>query len=450
MNSFSKKRVKGAKSVTDHRSEFEIDLDRLLFSTPVRRLADKTQVFPLEKNDSVRNRLTHSMEVSNLARSIGNALVGNSSVFSEIDFPMRTIPPILATVGLMHDIGNPPFGHQGENAIRDWVNSNKVLHSIEHIDDFKNFEGNAQTFRLVTKLQLLDDHTGLDLTFCTLAASVKYPVFSSGIDKTKPFRKKFNFFESERGRAEEVMKEVGQKLGERHPLIFIVEACDDIAYSVFDVEDGVKKGIISYHDVISYLSNKSNNDTVINRLLDKCNSKYVKDLEEGLSPNELNDVSMQRFRAYAISEMVNSTVSEYEKSFSSIKNYRYFKDLLNESESAELVKLLKELASLHLFCHKSVLELELTGYNVIKYLMNCFWQSVSGRIKDPKGFEKTPFQNYCYSLISENYKRQLSRRKEGSDLSDEYIELQLAVDMVAGMTDSFAIDLYEQLKRYNA
>jgi dGTPase len=154
--------------VSDVRTEIERDFDRLLFSTPVRRLADKTQVFPLEKHDSVRTRLTHSHEVANLARSIGTNLVTTTSLGQVTEHADRDIPSLLAAVGLAHDLGNPPFGHQGETAIRRWIKMRVHTDNSEawanlcggEKDDFLRFEGNAQTFRLVSKLQNLSDRRG--------------------------------------------------------------------------------------------------------------------------------------------------------------------------------------------------------------------------------------------------------------------------------------------------
>lgn len=164
--------------VAETRTEIERDYDRILFSTPVRRLADKTQVFPLDKNDSVRTRLTHSHEVSNLARSIGTSLVFNAKLGEGHATALRDIPALLAAIGLAHDLGNPPFGHQGEAAIQSWfkdrqkevLNDERRPLSKQQQQDFLKFEGNAQAFRLVTSLQLLNDNFGLDLTYATLSA----------------------------------------------------------------------------------------------------------------------------------------------------------------------------------------------------------------------------------------------------------------------------------------
>lgn len=266
----------------EYRTELERDHDRILFSTPVRRLADKTQVFPLDKNDSVRNRLTHSHEVSNLARSIG--VTFSTSIRPEITNGVRNIPSVLGAVGLVHDLGNPPFGHQGEAAIRKWFSSREKYfektfgdNKKKLLKDFLNFEGNAQTFRLVTRLQLINDGFGLDLTRATLAAMMKYPTSSYELDKKFCAKKKHGFFESDRKVAEDVLHSVGLSIGRRHPLAYIMEACDDIAYATIDVEDCVKKGLASFNDVVVYLENNCSDDELVKKLssIQKKNLKNI-------------------------------------------------------------------------------------------------------------------------------------------------------------------------------
>jgi dGTPase len=175
------------------RTEHERDYDRILFSAPVRRLADKTQVFPLDEDDSVHTRLTHSHEVSNLARSIGVNLAFNDRVFPSEVVPQRNVPAMLAAAGLAHDLGNPPFGHQGETSIQDWFEQNRERVFPERCgladvmqQDFLRFEGNAQTLRLLTRLQILNDDYGLNVTYGTLAALMKYTVGSSAARKDEP------------------------------------------------------------------------------------------------------------------------------------------------------------------------------------------------------------------------------------------------------------------------
>jgi dGTPase len=264
------------------RTETERDFDRVLFATPTRRLGDKTQVFPLEKNESVRTRLTHSHEVSALARSIGTHLahnaIGDAIVKNACDSLgaehaikiRRAIPSMLAAVGLAHDLGNPPFGHQGEEAIRAWIERNKQrlfeptkknaaeinsdLRRLtdQHKSDFLLFEGNAQTLRTVSRLQVVKDDRGLNLTMGTLAALMKYTVGSTNLGGKKgpTACKKVGFFASEQPLVRLIQKDTGLDDGLRHPLTYIMEACDDIAYSVVDAEDAVKKQIVSFSDLM--------------------------------------------------------------------------------------------------------------------------------------------------------------------------------------------------------
>ncbi|MDK1386577.1 dNTP triphosphohydrolase [Sinorhizobium sp. 8-89] len=203
------------------RSEFQHDHDRLLFSTPVRRLSDKTQVWPMDENDGVRTRLTHSHEVANLARSIGSNVASRSKVSFGADLH-DTVQPILSAIGLAHDLGNPPFGHQGEAAIGGWFKKRKWIFSqhseggdplptaIEQRlhDEFIRFDGNPQTFRLITRLQTHRDYVGLDLTAASLAAAMKYVVAAGSTADEHPVFKKYGYFESGARR-----REVGKKAG---------------------------------------------------------------------------------------------------------------------------------------------------------------------------------------------------------------------------------------------
>lgn len=456
-------------SNVEHRTEIERDYDRILFSTPVRRLADKTQVFPLERNDSVRNRLTHSHEVSNLARSIGTTLVYKGNFFPGENNNTRNIPALLAAVGLVHDLGNPPFGHQGEAAIQAWFKNNteKVLplSEVQNTDqdqknkrlfkDFLKFEGNAQTFRLVTRLQLLNDNYGLDLTYATLAAMLKYPIGSDCINKSHVASKKHGFFESERAIAEEVLQKTGISEKCRHPVTYIMEACDDIAYVVLDIEDAVKKGLASFSDLIAYLKHHSNGDKVINSLIEISNIKHESYRKASLSPSELNDVSMQRFRVSAIHALVVAATDAFVQHRDSFMDGSQSQSLLELSSGKELRKHLGKFAKEHAFQHRSVLEVELKGYNTITQLMDLLWRAINdtdpspNNDQDPKLQPSHPFDRYVYTRISENYKRVYNEpAPEVTKLPLWYRKCLLLTDMISGMTDTYAIDLLEEIKNY--
>jgi dGTPase len=292
------------------RTQFERDYDRILFAAPTRRLADKTQVFPMEESDYVRTRLTHSHEVSNLARSIGVRLAfEHPEVFGSDHERLevkRNVPALLAAVGLAHDLGNPPFGHQGEKAIRQWFGDIKDS-SVD--PDFAEFDGNAQTFRLLTRLQIINDQFGLNLTIGTLAALVKYPsIYGSN---AKGGFKKYGIFQSERQIIEEVWEHSGLEAGMRHPLAYVMEACDDIAYSVIDAEDTVKKGYASFYDLLDFLGSYAAGDGVVAAVITTSREYNEEFRKEDLSSRELNDVSMQMFRVSAIAQMVPAASDEF-------------------------------------------------------------------------------------------------------------------------------------------
>lgn len=440
---------------SETRTEIERDYDRILFSTPVRRLADKTQVFPLDPNDSVRTRLTHSHEVSNLARSMGTTLAFVEKIANGTSDAERNIPALLAAIGLAHDLGNPPFGHQGESAIQSWFRDNEVsvlseLKDNQQKQDFLKFEGNAQGFRLVTRLQLLNDNYGLDLTYATLAAMMKYPTSSDRCDKSKAATKKHGFFFSEQQIAEDVLRKTGLSVERRHPLAYVMEACDDIAYVVMDTEDTVKKGLASFSDVIAFLKHHSKGDKIVERVVEDSVKKHddYRESAPNLSPSELNDVSMQRFRVYAIKEMVTAAITAFISDKENFENGTETADLMKKSKGEKLRESLSKFGLTHGYTHKSVLKVEMQGYNVIRGLMDIFWAAIIDRKDndDLASRRNHPFTKLVYSRISENYRRIFEDPSEDvKELPIRYRECLLLTDMISGMTDSFAINLFSEL-----
>lgn len=419
------------------RTEFERDYDRILFATPTRRLADKTQVYPMEENDSIRTRLTHSHEVSNLARSIGVRLAFEHAekVFGK-DHEMfqvkRNVPALLAAVGLAHDLGNPPFGHQGEIAIQQWF---EVKNATQTIDvDFREFDGNAQTFRLLTRLQVLNDQFGLNLTVGTLAALIKYPSVYGAPDKGG--FKKFGIFKSEEAIIRQVWEQTGLRPGVRHPLAYVMESCDDIAYSVIDAEDTVKKGYASFYDLMDYLSSFDEKDEIIKRVVETARNKNAEFRKEQLSSRELNDISMQMFRVKAIAEMVSAAtdtfVSNVDKMMDGTLPAGF--ELIKNSRCSQLCKAAKSFDFRHGFQHREVLKLELQGNNYIKNMLGMLWGAIS-RGDD----QNSPFERFVYGEISENYRRVY-------DATDKsvYAKCQLACDAMSGMTESYLIKKHDE------
>jgi dGTPase len=419
------------------RTEFERDYDRILFSTPTRRMADKTQVFPMEVHDSVRTRLTHSHEVSNLARSIGVRLAFEHAerTFGKKHEQLkvsRNVPSLLAAAGLAHDLGNPPFGHQGEVAMQQWFAEQNESFSV----DFREFDGNAQTFRLLTRLQVLKDRFGLNLTLGTLATLLKYPsVYGSS---TKGGYKKFGVFRSEADIAAEVWRNTGLREGIRHPLAYIVEACDDIAYSIIDAEDTVKKGYASFYDLMDFLHSADPVDEVIVEVIKKSQEQNAEFKSCRLSSRELNDVSMQMFRVKAIAEMVNAATEAF------VGNIDRFMDgtiapgfeLIKESRCAKLCSAAKQFDFQHGFQHRDVLRLELQGNNYIKSIMDMLWKAIKCN-----GDAEHPFERFVFGEISENYRRVYQDTDRGSDA-----QCQLLCDAVSGMTETYLIKKHDEFR----
>ena len=256
------------------RSDFQRDFDRIVFCSAFRRLQDKTQVFPLPESDFVHTRLTHSLEVSCVGRSLGN-FVGEKilqrrkklrSLFTQFHFG-----EIVAAACLAHDIGNPPFGHSGEDAIAEYFKSGngiqyKNILNKKQWSDISKFEGNAQGFRLVTKLQNQYNKGGLRLTYAVLGALTKYPkesFTSSAAERvSNNIYSKFGFFQSEKNLFKEVAQAVQLETKvsstnnlwwNRHPLAFLVEAADDICYRIMDLEDGFRLGLLSFAETENFL-----------------------------------------------------------------------------------------------------------------------------------------------------------------------------------------------------
>lgn len=439
------------------REEIERDYDRILFAAPTRRLADKTQVFPMEENDSIRTRLTHSHEVSNLARSIGIRLSfqHEKEVFGgDYSGPnvQRTVPALLAAAGLAHDLGNPPFGHQGEESMQQWFASHaqpaasagsKKCEIDNGVDkqssapspiesDFLNFDGNAQTFRLLTRLQVVNDDCGLNLTAATLATLLKYPV----IYGTDPLGyKKAGIFKSEAAIVREVWASVGLGPGVRHPLTFVMEACDDIAYSIIDAEDIVKKGYASFFDLMDFIDGETQcaTSSEIIALARRKNKEFQK---EQLSSKELNDISMQIFRALAISRMIEAVTRAFIDNLPKIMSGDPLPDLelIKASDCGMFCKAVKKFDRRHGFQHRDVLEIELRGNNYIQSMMAMLWRAVQSGMDS-----SSPFDRFVYGSISENYRRVFEQSSR-----NDYDKRQLVCDALSGMTESYLIKRHDQ------
>lgn len=447
------------------RSYFQQDYDRLLFSTPVRRLADKTQVWPMDENDGVRTRLTHSHEVANLARSIGTRIAHASATDIFGADLHHVVQPILSSIGLAHDLGNPPFGHQGEAAIGNWfkvregwifdsfgpeaegaekLNTEKVAKALR--TEFLKFDGNPQGFRLVTRLQTHVDRVGLDLTAGTLAALLKYPVGARNLDESHASNKKVGYFESERDIVEDVRAKAGLSEGQRHPLTWIMEACDDIAYSILDVDDVMKKKIISPDDVLTILmhdSRSSGSQAVV-----EAGIRFKKVHDGGRDADVARDIKIGYLRAFLIEELIQGASAAFLDASDAIFAFTHEKPLM---DAIPLCEALKSVARKHAFSNPAVLKMEAIGASALDGLMSFFWRAISERkdFQDISSRRTSAVAKYGWSLVSPNYIEEACRPK--CDTNDSaavrYRELRLLTDMVSGMTDSFALKLWAQVRQ---
>jgi dGTPase len=415
------------------RTDFARDYDRIIFAPAFRRLQDKTQVFPLAKSDYVRTRLTHSLEVASVGRSLGmlaaEAIVQVQPELQNVVVP-HDLGTIVATACLAHDIGNPPFGHAGESAIQEWFESSGALSDINGAErmDLLKFEGNAQGFRTLCTLQQAPQRGGLQLTCAVLGAFTKYPRASlvSKAQEKGISGKKFGFMQSEAALFDELANELGllRKAGSgaawhRHPLAFLVEAADDICYHVMDVEDGFKTGHLSYDE--------------------------IEDLHRPWLPKErmerghrIDDRGrrVEYFRAVTIDVMVRGAVQAFADNYDGLMNGNFDQELTASIPLAAEFKAFKEAAKRKVYTARPVVEIEACGFEVIGGLLASFVGAINVKAKNlPKGKAKA---RTLLNLLPSS----------SADVSQlpAYERTLVATDYVSGMTDSFAVELYQRIR----
>ena len=445
----NKCRLRPTTSRDNHRSEFERDFDRAVYSTPLRRLQDKAQVFPLEPHDAVRTRLTHSLEVSSVARGLAARniqwMLQKGKICPGMD---RSIEAIAATCGLIHDLGNPPFGHAGEEAIRAWFQRperrqqlRELLTNEQQVQDFMKFEGNAQSLRLVTKLQILADYNGLNLTFGTLSALCKYLASSDRAKKDAPDNalQKPGYFASEADIVEKIRCATGTG-DARHPICFLVEAADDIAYLAADVEDAVKKKLLSWQEVECRLRD-GNSESVQAAFASYCKILNTDQPETILD----DDMRASAFRTAAIYEMVKAASEVFRERYDEIMEGIFPGTLLWNSAASELAKRLQKIAIEKIYPARSTLALELMGRHVVGDLMDVFWEGAETIPLDCAP-DTSGFAGKSAALFSSNYVQVFQHSVNTKrTLPVEYHRFQLMTDYVCGMTDSFAKRLHADL-----
>lgn len=424
----------------DARNDFESDFGRIIFSSAMRRMHDKTQVFPLTSDDNIHSRLTHSMEVMAIGHSLG-IRISEKKKFQDLVGKVKTdlyreIPVLLKNACLVHDIGNPPFGHFGETVIQNYFKgffkSDNALNLTQlEQEDFTYFDGNAQGFRVLTKLQILNDKYGLNLTYATLASYTKYPN-SDAIDKTKLHRKKRGVFQTEKDRLNQIGHECGLKIYDeivRHPLCYLMEAADSICYLVMDIEDGFNKDWFDF-------------DYVVKKLSDIDGIKEATEKIKGKLTGYGDQVTlMVNFRIYLIQELVKHAVDKFLDNLDNLMEGKYQKELIFDDQRG-LAKRLQEFCKDEIFPKRDITSLELTGHSVLTGLLDYYINFVFHKDKQ--------YPRRAQSLMSESVLRAAfieNGLPENSSISqlNNYYKLRVIVDFISGMTDQYALNHYQKL-----
>lgn len=410
------------------RTEFQRDYDRLIFSAPFRRLQNKTQVFPLPGNIFVHNRLTHSLEVSCVGRSLGNNIAHGIKSNYDKSQPWYKLfyecGNIVAAACLAHDLGNPPFGHSGEKAISSFFTEGKGMHlqqsmSKEEWDDLIHFEGNANAFRLLTHKFNGRRDGGFALTYSTLASIVKYPYASSLATKNK-----FGFFTSETNDFERIANELGLIRYDkpypsyaRHPLVFLVEAADDICYQIMDIEDSHKLKILTTEETRGLLMAYFEESRQIR--LEKA-LKYIDDTNEQIS----------YLRACVIGHLVDECSRVFIENEDSILRGEFREPLIRHIDpiAYNAYSACSAIAYQKIYASSDVLDIEVAGYQIIATLLSKLTDAVLN-----------PHKEYSKLLLN----RVPSQYETNAPTT--YGKIQAVLDYISGMTDVYALDLYRKI-----
>lgn len=414
----------------DDRSEFQRDYDRLIFSAPFRRLQNKTQVFPLPGSVFVHNRLTHSLEVSCVGRSLGND-VANQLLKKHpelIESHILEIGSIVSAACLAHDLGNPPFGHSGEKAISTYFSEGEGLPlknqlSLMEWNDLIHFEGNANAFRLLTHQFEGRRKGGFVMTYSTLASIVKYP-FSSQLAGKKS---KFGFFLSEEADYQKIAEELGITLlsapGEplryaRHPLVYLVEAADDICYQMMDIEDAHK---------LKLLTHKETKDLYM-LFFDEKRKKRIEEI--CLIVTDINE-QIAYLRSSVIGALIKECTQVFIDNEEKILEGKFEGALIKHINSPlkEAYESCSKIAFQKIYCSGDVLDIELAGFRVISTLIDLMINAV-----------RSPEKAYSQLLIN---------RISGQynvNAPTLYEKIQAVLDYISGMTDIYALDVYRKIK----
>lgn len=422
------------------RTDFQRDFDRIIFSSAFRRLQNKTQVFPLPGSVFVHNRLTHSLEVSSVGRSLGSVIgefiygqFKNDLNEESKNFYLHNLSNVIAAGCLCHDVGNPAFGHSGEDAIASYFDRNETALKSKFNEkewaDLVNFEGNANAMRVLAQQQQGKDAGGVQLTLSTLASIAKYPCEAIAKKNGVVHRKKFGFFQNEKDIFLEIAKRTSMLqeneepyIFKRHPFVWLVEAADDICYNIIDMEDAHRLGIVSTADCKNLFFE-----------LVKSETDDIKRVEQKLDSISNENEQISYLRAKVINALINKSIELYKNNFNTILEGNLDKGLLDIYKSEN--KTLQDIESFSIekiYNHKAVVEIENAGYNVMYELLDHFIPSILKSTDERKSYDKKALKLLPKQFFYE----------DGTD----YQKVLGVIDFVSGMTDNFATDLYRKIK----
>lgn len=463
----------------DTRNPFESDFGRVVFCPAIRRMHDKTQVIPLTSGDTILTRLTHSMQVMSVAESLAHYYTRDerfrAKYKEKADLYDASISAILRTAALIHDIGNPPFGHFGEitiqNYFKKYLEDHHIIKEREALD-FTQFDGNALGLRIVSKLQYTGTLDGLNLTYPTLAAYIKYPNKYQAEKKGYVGKHKHGVFLTEEALFDDIVKHCNLKVNEkkvkRHPLAFLVEAADSICYSTMDMEDGYNIQWYSFEDMV-----KSINYFIVEGAKEKGELEALREFSTEPENPELFSIEkllnfkrkwkdgtqkdkrrlIVDFRVALINYLTNFTINQFIDKLEAIDKGEYSNELLKEDPFGVFDALSK--FSLHkIISRRDIQELELTGNSVINGLLNIlmsytFSEDGKFRSKIKAVISKSRVEATLHENMHSEKSFMIFKEKDFWDFDVEalnnYSKLRLIVDFVASMTDKYSVELYQKL-----
>ena len=450
--------------------EFYSDKSRIIYSSSFRRLQQKAQVFSLEPNASVRTRLTHSLEVSDLGRTLANKIAYKLHENKKLSY--RNILPLVAIVEnacLLHDIGNPPFGHFGEAAIKEWAKNilEYIPKNLEHIPknlkknkndelleelitDFKEFDGNPQGLRIITKLHPDFDQHSLNLTYSTLLSMIKYPrtPITNGTDEGK--FKKAGYFHTEKNIVEEMYEKLELNLGRRYPFVYIMEAADDIAYCMSDIADGIEKGIITEEEFINEFK-----------------KEWEKKKENGQLPENLLNSNSQVFMKDISIPWSRSAIEEAANRFIELDNHIYSGEadslISKENQMGKVLAVMKRVSKKILYKSFEAESIEISGYAVITGILDVYTKILKmnysdfDKILNDNDIDGYDFEKRLIHFIGKRYikaynysLKEINEIKENNNeeflIREWWLRAHLIIDHISGMTDEYALQTYQMLK----